>query len=372
MGGRGLVKMDKLLVVGAGATGALTASLLSEKAAQHFTSMTVWDKANGCGGRMTTRRNETHHQIDMGAQYLTRFNSASDSAEEKLMKDGIFKELVDNGVLSPFTGAIEGDPTPPPLQSTTDGSSAASSVNYVCRSGMNSVPKYFLRKSVLDCHFQRQLKSVDIDLATKQIECGWSHSGVEGKETFNCLILTTPIPQLLSLAGNFTDMIQRSHLDNLKSVEYSSRYAMGLGFEDTVPDTTWSAKYFKHPIIRYACWDHLKRGGVPANKPCLLVHTSVPFGLQHLEEDKDAVSALIGQALPEVLPGLPTPKYTYLLRWRYSQVFRPYPSTPGCVVLHSDPLVIATGDAFTHSNIEGCIVAASHTVGAFLNNVRNI
>lgn len=344
--------MEKILIVGAGATGSLAASMLARKAQL---SLTVWDKGGGGGGRMTTRRNVSDHQIDLGAQYITRFckDGGCHSTAVEQLKDRIFDELVSDNVLVPFTGVIEGE-------------MKHDSINYVCPEGMSNVPKHFLQQSKANCLFRRQLKTVNINPATNQITCGWSQDGSNGSETFDGLILTLPVPQLLNLEGNMIESIHKQDLDNLRTVEYSSRYAMGLGFDTPIPHTSWTGKYFNHPIIRYACWDNLKRGQ-STSKPSLLVHTSVPFGLQHLEDDKDAVSRMVTEALPEVIPGLPTPSYSYIIRWRYSQVFKPYPGSPGCVVLHVNPLVIATGDAFNHSNLEGCITAANSTVETLLN-----
>ena len=364
------IKMDKLLIVGAGATGTLTASILAAERALKLHSTTIWDKGSGVGGRMTTRRNPQQlpeHQIDMGAQYITRHKAlpGSSAAQEKL-KDDIFKELIDNNVMMPFTGTIEGDP---PV-------GGASSGHYVCPKGMNAIPRYFLQKSKFDCHFRRQLKSININEDTKELECTWesqrgNNGPLGGKEIYKCIVLTIPVPQILSLEGNFIRLLQKHHLEDLQRVKYSSRYAMALGFDQplTTP-TSWTAKYFNHPIIRYASWDNLKRNA-PFDKPSLLLHTSVPFGLEHLETDKIIVGDIIKRALPEVLATpLPSPAYSHIIRWRYSQVFKPYPNTPGCVVLHSNPLVIATGDAFSHSNLEGCIAAATSTVTAITGSFR--
>lgn len=36
----------------------------------------------------------------------------------------------------------------------------------------------------------------------------------------------------------------------------------------------------------------------------------------------------------------------------------PIPDAPGCLVLHHSPLAVAGGDAFVHSNFDGCIESA--------------
>ena len=66
--------MTKILVVGGGLTSAVTASLLSKSG--HIASnleLVVWDKARGCGGRMSTSRmpSKPNCTADLGAQYIT-------------------------------------------------------------------------------------------------------------------------------------------------------------------------------------------------------------------------------------------------------------------------------------------------------------
>lgn len=54
--------------------------------------------------------------------------------------------------------------------------------------------------------------------------------------------------------------------------------------------------------------------------PSVVVHTSVPFGIEHLECDMEKVQKLILEHLRDVLPGLPEPASIKCHRWRYSQV----------------------------------------------------
>ena len=52
----------------------------------------------------------------------------------------------------------------------------------------------------------------------------------------------------------------------------------------------------------------------------IVVHTTVPFGLQNLEADKDQIcSNIVLPALYKLLPELPTPVEVNNHRWRYSQ-----------------------------------------------------
>ena len=40
----------------------------------------------------------------------------------------------------------------------------------------------------------------------------------------------------------------------------------------------------------------------------------------------------------------------------------PYPGSPGCLVLNEEPLLVAGGDGFTHSNFDGCVTSAESIV----------
>lgn len=312
---------------------------------------------------MTTHRDPANpaSHVDMGAQYVTRFSRGRETDDPGLeeTKDGVFRSLLDNGILVPFHGTIEG--TPP----TTNEKPLA---HYVSPNGLNSISHHFIAQSNATPHFNSLLTRVDISKDTISAYFNEdSHAS-----NFDVLILTMPVPQFMSLKGNVTRHVSANILGHLGGVSYSSRYALGLFFPADKPflpslESDWTAKYFDHPIIRYTCWDDLKRSndGKPhPSSSTLLVHSSVPFGLKHLEDDKQLVEEILLANVRELIPGLPAPSHTHLIRWRYSQVYKGYPGGHGYVLISESPLVILTGDAFTHSNLEGCIAAAHSTVNA--------
>ena len=61
----------RVLLVGGGITSAVTASMLAET--QPNLRLTVWDKARGAGGRMSTARSSKYPgaSVDTGAQYIS-------------------------------------------------------------------------------------------------------------------------------------------------------------------------------------------------------------------------------------------------------------------------------------------------------------
>eukprot|EP00063_Salmo_salar_P059936 XP_014034771.1 PREDICTED: renalase-like [Salmo salar] len=86
-------------------------------------------------------------------------------------------------------------------------------------------------------------------------------------------------------------------------------------------DVPWAAKYVSNnPCIRFIAIDDQKRNlESPEYGPSMVVHTSVPFGVKHLEEAKEQVEPIILVKLNKLLPGLPQPDSIKCQKWRYSQ-----------------------------------------------------
>jgi len=78
---------------------------------------------------------------------------------------------------------------------------------------------------------------------------------------FDAVIVTMPTPQILGLKGTITKNIQE-YKEVLESVQYSSRYALGLFYEShTVIPFPWVTKYVtENPCVRFVSVDSKKRG----------------------------------------------------------------------------------------------------------------
>ncbi|MCI4384175.1 hypothetical protein PGIGA_G00035880 [Pangasianodon gigas] len=330
--------MSRVLIVGAGLTGGVCASLLHREMANRV-HIVVWDKARGAGGRMSTSRSPSNPlcTADLGAQYITAtpyYSKIHKSFYQELLKHGIFK----------------------PLEATVEGMTAMEegTVNYVTPSGTSSIVKHYLKESGAEVLFGHQITHV-----YRRGPCWEVHRKEGSPEQFDVVVLTMPIPQILQLQGDIGSLLSESERQKLEDVSYSSRYALGLFYKAGVQiNVPWVAKYVSNnPCIRYIATDD-KKHNLEEIGPSVVVHTSVPFGMEHLEEAIEDVQAIILQELQKVMPGLPEPETIKCQKWRYSQVTRSVSGCPGQMTLLAKPLLVCGGDGFTHSNFDGCVESA--------------
>lgn len=337
--------MSRVLVVGAGLTGSLCAYLLRREMAGKV-HIVVWDKARGPGGRMSTSRHSDSscQSADLGAQYITATPAYARAHHS------VYSELLSLGLLQPFDSIVEG-------LKASEGSR-----NYVSPLGMSSLVKHFLSESGADLVCGRHVTGLFCRGASWEVRTKLGDS-----EQFDAVVLTMPVPQILQLQGDVGNALSPQQKQQLDQVRYSSRFALGLFFPpEVVFSFSWSARYVADSnIIRYIAVDSRKRNAdVPGRGPSLVVHTSVPFGLEHLEEDQEQVQPLILEELDQLLPGLPPPVAVKCQKWRYSQVLTSVPDCPGHMTVLDRPALVCGGDAFSHSNFDGCVESAQSVVAA--------
>jgi len=205
-----------------------------------------------------------------------------------------------------------------------------------------------------------------------------------------------PVPQILQLISNSPkmnfvegDCNPELLTSQLKGVKYSSRYAIALVYEcdnenekEFVQNTInlengACAKYlYGDSIFRYVSLDSYKRANTPnpiiSNMVPMSVvfHTSVPFGIEHVEKTPDEVQPLLLNHIEKLYPSWPKPVAVKCQKWRYSQVQTPYPGEPGCLELMKSPMLLAAGDAFSHSNFDGCIRSAEAVTTKFFEGMQ--
>ncbi|KAF6718261.1 Renalase [Oryzias melastigma] len=336
--------MARVLIVGAGLTGSLCACLLRREL-QSKVRVAVWDKARGAGGRMSTSRpppEASSHSADLGAQYITATPAYAQSHHRRPAASGLSHR-----------GLRQRD----------------GSTDYVTPRGTGSLVKHFLSQSGADVFLEHHVTALYRRGASWEVE---RKSG--GSETFDAVVLTMPVPQILQLQGDLGNLLSVQQKQQLDAVRFSSRFALALFFPPgAVFSFSWAAKYVSDSsCIRYIAVDDRKRGAdTSACGPALVVHTSVPFGEEHLEQDKEDVQPIILQELHRLLPDLPQPVSIKCQKWRYSQVLTSVPDCPGHMTVLEQPPLVCGGDAFCHSNFDGCVESALSVLGALKASLAN-
>ncbi|XP_066205661.1 renalase isoform X1 [Saccopteryx leptura] len=342
--------MARVLIVGAGLTGSLCAALLRRETTCPL-HLAVWDKAGDSGGRMTTTSSPHDPQstVDLGAQYITR------TPRSAQIHQSFYDELLAHGILKPLTSPIEG-------MVVKEGDS-----NFVAPQGVSSIIKHYLKESGADICFRQCVTHINLRNDKWEV---FKETGFP--EQFDIVVLTMPVPQILQLQGDIANLISECQRQQLESVSYSSRYALGLFYEvGTKIDVPWAGQYItSNPCIRFISIDNKKRNIASSETgPSLVIHTTVPFGVTHLEHSSEEVQPLIFQELERILPGLPQPVATKLQKWRYSQVSNAAANYPGQMTLHVKPFLVCGGDGFTQSNFDGCITSALCVLEALKNHI---
>ncbi|XP_064594453.1 renalase-like [Liolophura sinensis] len=346
--------MEKVLVVGSGLTGAASACFLREACPEM--SVVIWDKARGIGGRMSTSRSpkDSECTVDLGAQYITA------TPEYRQKHSRLYEDLLSMGILSPLAAKIEGD-------------SSVNGTNYVTPQGSSSLVKYFIQKSGVQVMRDHQINSVSLG-DKGQITVG-TLSGV--RDQFDGVLLTMPVPQILQLQGDIKSIIDKQSevKRKLEAVRYSSRFCLGLFYKAGAKlGVPWSAKYIPdHDCLRFVSIDSRKRGrDEVTSAPSVVVHTSVPFGVNNLERDKEEIAPEIYDHFTKMFPEFPEPEHIKGHKWRYSQVSQGYEGSPGYLILQENPFIICGGDGFAHSKFDGCIDSTEAVVSAFIKQQKKL
>eukprot|EP00746_Dinoflagellata_sp_MGD_P165729 gnl/MRDRNA2_/MRDRNA2_95171_c0_seq1.p1 gnl/MRDRNA2_/MRDRNA2_95171_c0~~gnl/MRDRNA2_/MRDRNA2_95171_c0_seq1.p1 ORF type:complete len:394 (+),score=69.05 gnl/MRDRNA2_/MRDRNA2_95171_c0_seq1:64-1245(+) len=378
--------MPPVLVVGAGVTGSVLAMLLK----QMGVPVRIMEKEARAGGRMAT-----HHlspgpgfaRADLGAQYIT-----TRSSKEHTILGPIYHQLIDSGVLSPFTGEIAG---PNPYGGGGDDGGRPREGDEIrhfsAKEGLASISQHFLNTAgVLVDHGSIAEELMVDQSGTVKVKM---QDGTEEKP--GIIVMTQPVLQVLGssehpIKGNFLEYTDESVMTSLKKVSYSSRFAVAYFFDPVAFPWpyTWAAKYFDKGHVRYVAGDTIKRGAQGENLLSVVVHSGVPLGIEHLDDEEpySAATSKILAELHEKMPELPWQKAhtVEVLKWRYSQVYKGYGNArpkpdwiwgaevdsgtfPGTVKLFETEksLGLLSGDAFAPaSNFEGCVYSAHQTAAA--------
>ncbi|CAL4124388.1 unnamed protein product, partial [Meganyctiphanes norvegica] len=339
--------MERVLLVGGGLTAALTGALLRSKLPS--LELVLWDKARGAGGRMSTSRSQgdPNCKVDLGCQYI------SVVPQYEQIHGHIFEELLGAGILKQMSCRVGG------MKAMEEGTK-----HYVAPGGVSSIVKHFIAQAKLNPQFGKHITRVD---RKDNQWCVETQSGE--KDIFDVVVLTMPVPQILGLSGTVAKSINenKSLRHNLEEVKYSSRYALGLFFDSGTHlslKTDVDAQYITgDSIMRFVAIDNQKRGSND-DPPSVVFHTSVPFGIGHVDKTPQEVEPILVNRVKEMFPEWPQPLSVKCQKWKFSQVSSAFTGVPGCIKIAEG--LLAGGDGFTHSNMDGCIESANSIANVVL------
>ncbi|MEL6413754.1 MAG: FAD-dependent oxidoreductase [Pseudomonadota bacterium] len=314
----------KIAIIGAGFAGLTLANRLADT---HDVS--VYEKARGPGGRMSTRRADPF-AFDHGAQYFT-------------VETARFEAF-----LAPFRKSSLIEPWPKEI-ACVGGARLSEKEKLVATPGMNSLCKALAANVTVQAraHIEQLKRSSD----------GWILTDKAGAEIgpFDWVISSAPSVQTAALFP-----ITFSGHSALEKTEMVGCFSLMLGFE-TPLDLPWTAlKSGTAPIGWMAV--NSSKPGRPAPYS-VLIQSENEWGEAHLEDDPDQVrAALISAASEFAGADLSTASHQVMHRWRYAAT-----RTPAGERFLIDPVLqlAACGDWCLGGKVEAAFLSASELADQF-------
>lgn len=308
----------KIAIIGAGLAGLHLASQISSA---H--TVTVYEKARGPGGRMSTRR-AAPYAFDHGAQYFT--------AESEAFRD-FLNPLIADGAVAEWPETIE----------LRAGAYVSEKLKYAPISGMNTICKALADNLDVGA-------GVEVTALHRRPE-GWHLSLLSGEVAgpYDWVVSTAPAPQTALL---FPDTF--AHMSRLSAVKMRGCFALMLGFEEPLR-LDWVALKSAQPPIGWIAVNSAKPGR--SDRYSVIVQSSNDWAESHLDDDADAITQTLLLAASELAQtDLSCARHQALHRWRYASTQTP----AGAAYLKDDDLQLAAcGDWCTGGKVEAAFLSAN-------------
>lgn len=279
--------MKRIAIIGAGIAGLHLACRLGSSA-----SVTVFEKARGVGGRMSTRYAEPF-TFDHGAQHFTARTAEFRNFLAPWIKRGVVQLWNPNMVILSGTGSLSDKTWSEP--------------HYVACPNMNSLCKEMARE--VDAR-----TSVEVAPLTLRGPDGWALTDATGQllGSYDWVISTAPHVQTARLFETVLDPKRPLPVRNLQPC-----YCFMLGLALPWPHH-WHAAIVNNSPISWIALNNSKTGRSSA--PSLVVHADAAWSAQHLEDAPHQVeSALLDELRRLGIFDGEHFSYRSLHRWRYAK-----------------------------------------------------
>lgn len=316
--------MKRVAIIGAGLAGLTLAQSLKS-----ISSVFVFEKSRGVGGRMATRY-APPYEFDHGTQYFTA---------KTLSFKRMVKNYRDAGIISdwPVTVASVGGAK----QGLDEKFIAVPRMNQLCKSLSEG----------LDIQLSTQIGSLE------KRDGLWALKSKDGQGLgeFDWVISTAPAPQAaLLMPENFSG--QRV----LENVRMEACFTLMLGYEKDV-DFPWAAVHIASSPVGWVAINSSKKGR-ESTKCSLLIQSTNKWAQMHLEDNQDDVrDALIDAAQRDLQIDLSGASHIAMHRWRYAFADRPADVD---YLLDEENQLAASGDWCLGARVEAAFTSASMLSGA--------
>ena len=248
--------MTKIAIIGAGLSGLSAAHLLKD-----YADITLFEKARGVSGRISTRRAEPYF-FDHGAQYFTARKKPFQNFIQPLLDQGIIKRWNARHVKFKNNQIID-------RRNWRD-----EEPRYVGVPGMNHVAK-FLAKG-LNIHINTRIASLNH-------QGTWQLTDEQGQQYpgFDWVICTAPSPQAVDLLPDSF----KYHSD-IQAIKMHACFSLMLGFEQNITLDFEAAHVTDSDLSWIAVNSHKPQ------RPdlfTLMVHSSEDYAEAHIDDERDKV-----------------------------------------------------------------------------------
>ena len=296
----------KTIIIGAGMAGLSAAQILNQKGHE----VIILDKGRGVGGRMSTRTIE-HGKADHGAQYFSVKTPEFQALISELQSENI--------TVSWKLAQRENE-------------------RYIGANGMNTIPKKMAEKLTI-CLNEKAILISENEVKT---ESGNSFS-------FDNLIVTIPIPQVIELFRNSKLDFSKKDKSVFENIEYDPCIAVMAVLKQPTQISTGGIILENQPVTWIA--DNFQKG--ISSIPTVTLHASAEFSKKHLEDDllevsKNMLSSVSQWITPENIVS------SQVHRWRYSNAIKRYKEP--FYQLQNQNIYLA-GDGFGIGNVEGAFLS---------------
>jgi predicted NAD/FAD-dependent oxidoreductase len=281
--------MTNIAIIGAGLSGLTTANLLKD-----YADITLFEKAKGVGGRISTRRAEPYF-FDHGAQYFKVRTDEFKAFINPMIKKGIierwdarFVEFENRKIIQKRQWNEEYP-------------------HYVGVPGMNTIAKYLSED--LSIKLNTRVQSIKKELEKWHLEDDQGNNLGQ----YDWVILAVPAEQT-------RDLLTSSSLcyPNMSKIRMQSCFSVMLGFEQALP-LEFDAALVRGEDISWISINSSKPGRNKAFS--LLVHSTNQWADKHLEDDQEQLMKYLCKQTCEII-GLDINKAAHkaIHRWRYANI----------------------------------------------------